>query len=258
MKRRAGHENKGDTERTQPGIDRLEVRKFAALADEWWDTSGPMAPLHAINPWRIGAIRAAACRHFGVDPEARAPLEGRSLLDVGCGAGLLCEPMARLGASVTGIDPAREVIEVARLHAAGQELPITYRAGTVEEVVRSGQRFDLVTALEVVEHSEDQAEFVRAAAACVADGGLLVLSTLARTNRAWLEAIVAAEYLLRWLPAGTHDWRRFVKASELARMVRAAGLTVQEVRSVRYEAGTGRFVDAPRPDVNYLMVAARC
>lgn len=241
-----------------PDVDAGEVRKFAALADRWWNPTGPMAPLHAMNPWRIGVIRDAICSHFGSDPSVRTPLAGRSLLDVGCGAGIFCEPMARLGANVTGIDPADEVIEAARAHAAEQELRIEYRTGLVEELAAAGRRFDVVTALEVIEHSEDPAAFVRSAAACVAEGGLLVLSTIARTNRSWLQAIVAAEYLLHWLPTGTHDWKRFVNASELARMVRAAGLTVQDVRSVRYDARTGRFADAPRPDVNYLMVAARC
>jgi 2-polyprenyl-6-hydroxyphenyl methylase/3-demethylubiquinone-9 3-methyltransferase len=238
-------------------VDAGEVRKFAALADRWWNPEGPMAPLHAMNPWRIGVIRDAIAGHFGGDPSVRAPLAGRSLLDVGCGAGIFCEPMARLGASVTGIDPADEVIEAARAHAAGQDLSIAYRTGLVEELAAAGRRFDVVTALEVIEHSEDPAAFVRSAAACVAPGGLLMLSTIARTNRSWLQAIVAAEYLLHWLPAGTHDWKRFVKASELARWLRAAGLTVRDLRSVTYDPRSGRFVDAPRPDVNYLIVAAR-
>ncbi len=238
-------------------VDEREVQKFAGLAAEWWDPAGPMAPLHALNPWRIDAIKQAVCRQFGQDPSTRQPLLGRTLLDIGCGAGLLCEPMSRLDAVVTGIDPAEEVIEVARAHAAAEQLSIDYRTGLVGDIAAAGQRFDIVCALEVVEHSEDPASFVREAAACVADGGLLVLSTIARTNRAWLQAIVAAEYLLRWLPTGTHEWKRFVNASELARMVRAAGLTLREVRSVRYDARTGRFVDAPRPDVNYLMVAAK-
>ena len=238
-------------------VDAREVEKFAALAQDWWDPAGPMAPLHAINPWRIGAIRDAVCRQFGADAAGRTPLAGRTLLDVGCGAGILCEPMARLGASVTGIDPAGEVIEAARIHAQAQELPIDYRVGLLADIAATGERFDVVTALEVVEHSDDPAAFVRAAAGCVADGGLLVMSTIARTNRSWLEAIVAAEYLLRWLPTGTHDWKRFVNASEMARSVRAAGLAVIDLRSVRYEPRSGKFVDAPRPDVNYLMVAAK-
>lgn len=256
--RRGTNESGRDPARSrQPATDAAEIQKFAALATEWWDPAGPMAPLHAMNPWRLGVIRDAVCRHFDTDPATRRPLAGRSLLDIGCGAGLLCEPLARLGADVLGLDPAKEVIEAARLHAQEQSLAIDYRVGLVEEVAASGQRFDVVTALEVVEHTQDPAGFVASAAACVAPGGLLILSTIARTNRSWLEAIVAAEHLLRWLPVGTHDWKRFVKASELARAVRAAGLTVQDLRSVTYEARTGRFVDAPKPDVNYLMVAAK-
>ncbi|WP_191058943.1 bifunctional 2-polyprenyl-6-hydroxyphenol methylase/3-demethylubiquinol 3-O-methyltransferase UbiG [Geminicoccus harenae] len=243
--------------RPDPALDPREVQKFAALADQWWDPAGPMAPLHAMNPWRIGVIRDAICRQFGGDPAQRTPLVGRSLLDIGCGAGLLCEPMARLGAEVTGIDPAAEVITAARLHAEEQELRIDYREATVADLAAEDRRFDVVTALEVVEHAEDPERLVQEAAACVAEGGLLVVSTIARTNRAWLQAIVAAEYLLRWLPAGTHDWRRFVQPSELARWVRGSGLVVQELRGVTWDARTGRFVDAPRPDVNYLLVAAR-
>ena len=238
-------------------VDADEVRKFAAMADRWWDPSGPMAPLHAMNPWRIDKIRRIVGRRFGTDDDGRVRLAGRTLLDVGCGAGLFCEPMARLGAVVTGIDPAEGAIAVARSHAEQQELKIDYRVGAVDDIDVSEQRFDVVTALEVVEHSEDPAAFVRAAAARVADGGLLIISTIARTNLAWLEAIVAAEYLLRWLPAGTHQFKRLVNASELARWMRSSGLAVTELRSVTYDPRSSRFVDKAKPDVNYLMVGAK-
>ena len=248
---------KQDDETGQAAYDAFEVRKFAALANKWWDPAGPMAPLHAMNPWRIQKIRRAACWHFHLDDQSRTPLMGRSLLDIGCGAGILCEPMARLGADVTGIDPADEVVLAARAHAEREHLAIDYRSGLVQDVVAAGHKFDVVTALEVIEHSENPPAFVRQAAACVADGGLLVMSTISRTNRAWAEAIIAAEYLLRWLPAGTHEWKRFVRASELARWMRAAGLIVRELHPVAYEPRTGKFVDTVKPDVNYLMVAAK-
>lgn len=241
----------------QAVLDQDEVAKFARLAASWWDPTGPMAPLHRMNPWRIRTVVEAICRHAGRDPRAQHALAGLSLLDVGCGAGLFCEPMARLGADVTGIDPAAETIEAARAHALAGQLTIDYRAGSIDALLAETRRFDVVTALEVVEHTSDPDGFVDAAAASVADGGLLILSTIARTNKAWLEAVVAAEYLLSWLPRGTHDWRRFLKASELARMVRRAGLTVVAIKGMTYDARSGGFVDAPRPDVNYLLVAAK-
>lgn len=238
-------------------IDTDEVARFDALAAEWWDPRGPMRPLHVMNPLRIAWIRDRVCRHFGRDPAHRRPFEGLGVLDVGCGAGLLAEPFARLGATVVGIDPAPRSIEVARRHAAAAGLTVDYRVATTEDVFVRGESFDVVLALEVIEHVEDPDEFVRQVAGLVVPGGLTVFSTLSRTLASLLQGVVVAEYLLGWLPPGTHDWRRFVRPSELARMLRAHGLRPVALTGVRWNAARDRFEPVRHPSVNYMMAAAR-
>ncbi len=238
-------------------LDRAEVAKFAELGEDWWDPEGPMRPLHRLNPARLAWIRERAVRHFGRDPTARRPLAGLTALDVGCGGGLVSEPLARLGAAVTGIDPVRRNVEVARAHAARSGLAVDYRIATLEDLVVRGERFDLVLALEVVEHVPDVTVFVRELAAVVRPGGLVVLSTLARTLRALLLGVVAAEYLLGWLPPGTHDWRRFLRPSELGRLLRAAGLVPVAVTGLAWDGAHDRFVLVRDPSVNYMLAAVR-
>jgi 2-polyprenyl-6-hydroxyphenyl methylase/3-demethylubiquinone-9 3-methyltransferase len=252
----------GQTETPRAGeaasIDAEEVAKFSAMAEVWWDPNGKFRPLHRFNPVRLTFIRDRLCAHFGRDPLADKPLEGLKVLDVGCGGGLLSEPLARLGAEVTGLDAAEQNVKVAGLHAAESGLAIDYRHGSVEALAEGDRRFDAVLNMEVVEHVADVDSFLTASAALVRPGGLMILATLNRTPKAFLLAIVGAEYLLRWLPRGTHDWRRFLRPSELARSLREAGLEVTEMTGVAYNPLTDGWRLAPRDlDVNYMLVAER-
>jgi len=238
-------------------VDPAEVEKFDRLAATWWDPHGPMRPLHRLNPTRLAYLRDRLCAHFGRDPAARRPLAGLGVLDVGCGGGLIAEPLARLGAKVIGIDAAAENIRVAQAHARESGLAIDYRVETAESLAARERQFDAVLALEIVEHVADVPGFVTAAAALVAPRGAMVLSTLNRTPKAFLQAIVGAEYLLRWLPRGTHDWRRFQKPAELARAVRAHGLAVRDTSGLTLDLRTGDWRLSDDPSVNYLLFATK-
>jgi 2-polyprenyl-6-hydroxyphenyl methylase/3-demethylubiquinone-9 3-methyltransferase len=238
-------------------IDPAEVARFERVAETWWDSRGPMRALHKFNPVRLAYIRDEACRRFDRDPKGVRPLEGLSILDVGCGGGLLCEPLARLGALVTGLDPAAANIAVAKRHAAHSGIPVGYRSETVESVVAGGERFDVVLAMEVVEHVTDVPAFVRACGAAVKPGGILVMATLNRTLRAFALAIVGAEYVLGWLPRGTHQWEKFVTPDELGMAVDAAGLSVVEVRGVVYNPLRDQWTLARDTSVNYMALALR-
>jgi len=238
-------------------LDRDEVDRFARLASEWWDTGGKFRALHRIGPARLTFLRDEMLRHFARAPSGMRPLEGLGILDVGCGGGLISEPLARLGARVTGLDPAVENIEAARRHAAGAGLDIDYRAGRVEELAAEGREFDAVVCLEVVEHVPDPAAFLAACATLVRPGGLMLLSTLNRTLKAYLLAIIGGEYVLRWLPVGTHQWDRFVTPEELARHLRAAGLAAPVVKGLVYNPLSDVWSVGGDTDVNYLASAAK-
>lgn len=244
-------------------VDAGEIERFSRIAEEWWDESGKFAPLHRLNPARIGFIRDRIAARFGrdkLDPGATGagPLHGLHLLDIGCGGGLVCEPMARLGATVTGIDASERSIGVARLHAERMGLAIDYHASTAESLRDQGKRYDVVLALEIVEHVADVDTFLSCCAELVKPGGVLILSTLNRTTKAFAMAIVGAEYVMHWLPRGTHDWRKFLKPSEVARGLRAAGLSVEELAGIVYSPITGRWrIDPHDLDVNYMLLAAR-
>jgi 2-polyprenyl-6-hydroxyphenyl methylase/3-demethylubiquinone-9 3-methyltransferase len=240
-----------------PSADPAELRRFAGLASRWWDEAGPLAPLHKLNPTRLGYIRARACGRFGHDPRAPRPLIGLEVLDVGCGGGLLCEPLARLGASVTGIDLEPANLKVAAEHAAAAGLEIDYRQASAEQLAAAGESFDLVCVMEVVEHVADQAGFLDACGRLVRPGGGLVLATLNRTFRAFALGIVAAEYVLRWLPRGTHSWSRFLRPSEAARALRPSGLAIADLTGVSYDPLRDRFGLSPDPAVNYMLFAVR-
>ncbi|MBM3482357.1 MAG: bifunctional 2-polyprenyl-6-hydroxyphenol methylase/3-demethylubiquinol 3-O-methyltransferase UbiG [Alphaproteobacteria bacterium] len=233
-------------------IDQGEVARFRALAERWWDPEGSFRPLHQLNPVRIAYVRDALARRLGRDPLAPLPLDGLRLLDVGCGGGLIAEPMARLGAQVSAIDVVERNIEVARLHAAQSGLAIDYRLEPIEDVAARGERFDVVLALEVVEHVADLPAFLGHCAEVLNPGGTLVVATLNRTARSFALGIVAAEYVLQWLPRGTHRWSRFVRPSELVPLLRDVGITVERLDGVSYDPLRGRFTLGTNLAVNYM------
>jgi 2-polyprenyl-6-hydroxyphenyl methylase / 3-demethylubiquinone-9 3-methyltransferase len=236
-------------------VDTDEVEKFSALAEEWWDPRGKMAPLHKFNPVRLAYIRDEICSHFGRNPKQVPSLGGLRVLDIGCGAGLLCEPLTRLGAQVVGVDPSAKNIAAARLHAQQSGLTIDYRVGTAEALADAGERFDVVLAMEVVEHVADVNLFVRRCAEMVRPGGMMVLATLNRTLKSFALAIVGAEYILRWLPRGTHQWDRFVTPNELEIAVELGGLRVTDTKGMIYNPLTDSWQLGRDTDVNYMMTA---
>jgi 2-polyprenyl-6-hydroxyphenyl methylase/3-demethylubiquinone-9 3-methyltransferase len=238
-------------------IDEAEVARFSALADEWWDFGGKMGMLHKFNPVRLGYIKEAACRRFTRDPKRLDALSGLRFLDIGCGGGILSEPLARLGAAVVGADPAAANVEAAKLHAAGEGLAIDYRATTAEALADAGERFDVVLAMEVVEHVADLNLFVRRCAEMVKPGGLMIVATLNRTLKSFALAIVGAEYVLRWLPRGTHRWDKFVTPNELEIAIEQGGLDMIDETGVIYNLIADRWQLSSDMDVNYMLTAAR-
>ncbi|MEJ0064960.1 MAG: bifunctional 2-polyprenyl-6-hydroxyphenol methylase/3-demethylubiquinol 3-O-methyltransferase UbiG [Caulobacteraceae bacterium] len=237
-------------------IDPDEVARFSALAAKWWDPTGEFAPLHRINPVRLGFIRERALAHFGRDGGLRRPFEGLSALDIGCGGGLLCEPMARLGFQITGVDASARNIGTANAHAAQMGLPIDYRTSTAEALLADGARFDLVLNMEVIEHVADPAQFLRDTAALLAPGGLMIVATLNRTLRSLALGKIAAEYLLRWIPPGTHDWRRFLRPDELRGFLAATPFDVHGPFGIAFDPLAGRWSQSYDAAVNYMMTVA--
>lgn len=242
-------------------IDPAEIARFSALAAEWWDPQGKFRPLHKFNPVRLGFIRDRICAHFRrgslSDNQSSGPLNGLRLLDIGCGGGLVSEPMARLGAGVVGADASERNIGVASLHAAEAGVSVDYRCTSAEALAEAGEQFDIVLALEVVEHVADLDGFLAACGQMVKPGGLLIAATLNRTPKSFALGIVAAEYILNWVPRGTHDWKKFLKPHELAGALRRAGLTLTEVAGVSYSPLSDRWSVGRDTDVNYMMVAVK-
>jgi 2-polyprenyl-6-hydroxyphenyl methylase/3-demethylubiquinone-9 3-methyltransferase len=243
--------------RSNSSIDAVEVERFAHHADDWWDPLGPMATLHKFNPVRLGYIRDKACARFGRDGKTLDCLHGLRMLDIGCGGGVLSEPLARLGGLMVGADPAAENIEAARAHAEEGGLVIDYRATTAEALAAVGESFDVVLAMEVVEHVADVDAFIGTCASMVRPGGLLIAATLNRTLKSFALAIVGAEYVLRWVPRGTHQWNKFVTPQELEAAIEANGLDVTGERGVIYNPLADRWQLSSDMDVNYMLVAEK-
>ncbi len=238
-------------------IDADEVAKFSAIAAEWWDPDGKFRPLHKFNPVRLAYIREKICQHFDRGQNDLRPFEGLRLLDIGCGGGLLCEPMTRLGADVLGADASQRNIHTASVHATEMDLDIDYRCVTSEELAQQGETFDIVLNMEVVEHVADVDLFVTSCASMVRPGGVMIMATLNRTLKAFALAIVGAEYVLGWLPKGTHQWEKFVTPEELATAVTSAGLEIAERKGVVYNPFADAWKLSADTDVNYMMLAKR-
>jgi 2-polyprenyl-6-hydroxyphenyl methylase/3-demethylubiquinone-9 3-methyltransferase len=247
------------TQHTSPhsSIDISEIQRFSKISSQWWDENGPFKPLHDLNPTRIQYIRDCLVAHFHKDATKSRPLEGLSILDIGCGGGLVAEPLTRLGATVTGIDASQEAIDIAAAHAALMDLSITYTCTSVEEVAAQGYTFDVVLALEIVEHVADVPEFLATCTKLITPQGALILSTLNRTWKSYAFAIIGAEYIMRFLPKGTHDWNKFLSPAELATHLRSLGFSFADLRGMSYCPFKGQWSLSKDLDVNYLGYAKR-
>lgn len=240
-----------------PSIDPADVARFSAQAAEWWDAKGPFAPLHRFNPARLRFVRDRVAAHYGLNGNTRAPFEGLSLIDIGCGGGLLAEPMRRMGFDVTALDASSENIGTARAHAEQVGLDINYRASTVEQMVEAGEGpFDVVLTMEVIEHVADPGEFVRTCSKLVKPGGIMIVATLNRTLKGLLLGKFAAEYVLRWVPAGTHNWNQFLKPDEIRDMLKSEPLAVTGPFGLSYNPLNDKWSEGDS-DINYMMVAVR-
>ena len=241
----------------QTTIDQSEVDRFSAMAAEWWNPAGKFRPLHKFNPVRLAYIRERVCENFGRDPRQARPLEGLRVLDIGCGGGLLSEPVARMGASVTGADPSEKNIGIASTHAAESGVAVDYRAVSAEQLAEAGETFDVVLNMEVVEHVADVELFMTTCASMVRPGGLMFVATINRTMKAAALAIFAAENILRWLPRGTHQYEKLVRPQELETPMSASGLDVVHRTGVFYNPLQDRWNLSPDMDVNYMLLARR-
>lgn len=250
------HANNSDqTGRTT--IDAEDVARFSAIAEEWWDPLGKFRPLHKFNPTRLAFIREQLCSHFNRDQSLARPLEGLSLLDIGCGGGLLSEPMCRMGADVTGADASENNIKTAKVHAEQQKLTINYRSIPAEMLVEQNERFNIIINMEVMEHVADLPHFVTSCANLLAPGGVMLCATLNRTFKSLGLAVIGAEYILRWLPVGTHQWSQFIKPDELTGHLNNAGLSVGEFTGVTYNPISDRWSLSKDTAVNYMTIATK-
>ena len=238
-------------------IDPAEIARFAAHSASWWDPAGSFRPLHRLNPARLAFIRGELDAHFSRDQRSLSPFEGLTLCDVGCGGGLIAEPMARLGFAVTAVDADEEAIAVARTHAAASGLAIDYRNDTAESLADNQRQFDVVLALEIVEHIAEPDALLAACGALIKPGGVFIGATLNRTPQSFALAIVGAEYVMRWLPRGTHDWRRFLRPSEFVLGLRRAGLSPTRLKGLRYRLASGDWTLSDDLSVNYIVMAVK-
>jgi 2-polyprenyl-6-hydroxyphenyl methylase/3-demethylubiquinone-9 3-methyltransferase len=238
-------------------VDHQEIESFTKDAAFWWDEDGPFKPLHQINPVRLAFIRDEIINQFKIKEPIHHPFQKLEMIDIGCGGGLVCEPLSRLGANVTGVDAGFENIEVAQQHADAQNLDITYIHSTAEQLARQKKRYDVVIALEIVEHVADVNGFLQACCQLLKPRGILILSTLNRTLKSYALGIVAAEYILRWVPRGTHSWHKFLKPSELAASLRLNDMTLKSLRGMAFNPVTRRWSLSDDIAVNYLLSAVK-
>ena len=242
---------------TETTINPAEIAKFTAMAEEWWDPTGKFKPLHKFSPVRLNYIREHLLSHYRRDGSQIRPFEGLTVLDVGCGGGLLCEPLARLGATVTGIDAAERNIKIAALHAEQSGVEVTYLTTTSEDLAAKGEKYDLVLNMEVVEHVDNVPLYMKSCADLVKPGGLMLTATLNRTARAFALAIVGAEYVLGWLPKGTHDWKKFLTPEEIRTLLTRNGLKVTGETGVVFHPLADEWRASPDMGVNYMIMAER-
>ncbi len=240
---------------TSVSVDPAEMASFSRMAADWWDPAGPFKPLHIMNGARLSFIKDTVCEHFGLDPDIERPLAGLRILDIGCGGGLLCEPMVRLGAVVTGVDALERNLKTAKTHAAQSGLEVDYRHGTIEQMVESGEApYDVVLNMEVIEHVANPPGFMADCGAMVRPGGIMLCSTINRTLKAFAFAIVGAEYVLRWLPRGTHQYAKLVKPAELSRWMTDAGLEVTEQIGMSLNPINNVWTLSGDKSINYVTV----
>lgn len=243
-----------------PSIDPKEIQHFAKDSSRWWDENGPFKPLHKINPVRLHYIREQTELHFGLDSKTLSPFRDLKIIDVGCGGGLICEPLARLGADTTGIDADKNAIEVAKKHAELTGLNIDYKTTSAEKLLASsrGADFDVVLALEIVEHVTEPETFIKTCVSLCKPGGTIILSTINRTAKSFALGIVTAEYILRWVPQGTHSWKKFLRPSELSRYLRTANTTISDISGLKFNILSGEFEISNKDiDVNYFITARK-
>lgn len=249
--------NPGSSARHQPSLDPAEVEKFSRMAAEWWNPKGKFGVLHVFNPVRLDYIKEQVTARLGRDPLVRQPFEGLRFLDIGCGGGLLCEPMARLGAEVVGVDPSEKNIKTAGVHAQEMGLAIDYRVGLAEDLARAGETFDVILNMEVIEHVADPAAYMQACVSMLKPGGLMFVATINRTGKAFALAIVGAEYVLGWLPKGTHQWEKFITPGELKGWLAANGADVMDESGVSYHPLANTWRRSRDMAVNYMVVAEK-
>ena len=252
------HANTSPNKMSRVSVDPAEMESFARMAADWWNPSGMFKPLHVMNGARLGLIKRTVCEHFHRDPEAELPLKGLRVLDIGCGGGLLCEPMTRLGASVTGVDALEKNLKTAKTHAEQSGLEIDYRHGTIEQLVESGEApFDIVLNMEVIEHVVSPPDFMKDCGAMTREGGIMICSTINRTFKAFALAIVGAEYVLRWLPKGTHQYEKFIKPTELSQFMQNAGLDIQEQIGMSLNPVNNKWSFSGDKSINYVTIGTR-